>query len=403
MAITTKQTYEPLNEQTVLQLSKKLELFSDHSNIQVNEIGDGNLNLVFRLVDSSTGKSIIIKQALPYAKVVGESWPLTLDRARIEGESLKKTAEFAPEFVPRVLYTDHELALTVMEDLSSHTILRQGLIEGKQYPLLAQHIGTYLAKNLFYTSDFYLHPFQKKKLVQKFTNPELCKITEDLVFTDPFYDIDTNDFPKELQEAVEGLWNDADLKRKVASLKFKFLTSAEALLHGDLHTGSIFVTDTSTKVIDSEFAYYGPQGFDIAHYFANIALNYVSQNIHIIDSVKRDEYQNYLLAHIKETWETFISHYKELWKNEGVELATKLPGFEDEILDTLFHDMIGFAGCEVIRRTIGLAHVADLDSISDFEKQIRLKKQVLKLGKDWITTAQSINDIDEFITYIRSV
>ncbi|MDN4523721.1 S-methyl-5-thioribose kinase [Fictibacillus fluitans] len=403
MATTTKQAYTPLNEQTVIELSQELNLFTEYSSLEVNEIGDGNLNLVFRLVEPSTKKSVIIKQALPYAKVVGESWPLTLDRARIESDSLKKFAEFAPEHVPEVLYSNNDLAVTVMEDLSSHVILRKGLIDGETYPNLAQHIGTFIAKNLFYTSDFYLHPFEKKRLVQQFTNPELCKITEDLVFTDPFYDIETNDFPAELQDAVSELWNDPELRKKAARLKLKFLTNAEALLHGDLHSGSIFVIEESTKIIDSEFAYYGPQGFDIAHFFANIAMNHIAQRAHIKDVEKRAGYQLYLSGLIRDTWNVFTSTYKELWRDKGVELATKLPGFEDEVLEEIFTDMVGFAGCEVIRRTIGLAHVADLDSIADFDEQIRLKKKVLKLGSDWVKNKQRIKNIEEFITSIRSV
>lgn len=101
MATTTKQAYTPLNEQTVIELSQKLDLFSDYRSIEVNEIGDGNLNLVFRLVEPSTQKSVIIKQALPYAKVVGESWPLTLDRARIESDSLKNLLSSRLDMFPK--------------------------------------------------------------------------------------------------------------------------------------------------------------------------------------------------------------------------------------------------------------------------------------------------------------
>ena len=39
--------------------------------------------------------------------------------------------------------------------------------------------------------------------------------------------------------------------------------SPEALIHGDLHTGSIMVTESETRVIDPEFAFYGPMGFDV--------------------------------------------------------------------------------------------------------------------------------------------
>ncbi|MFP3340817.1 phosphotransferase, partial [Micrococcus sp. SIMBA_131] len=72
---------------------------------------------------------------------------------------------------------------------------------------------------------------------------------------------------------VEILWEDQDFLTEVASLKHSFLTKGEALIHGDLHTGSLFVTEGSTKVIDPEFAFYGPAGFDVGAFIANITLS----------------------------------------------------------------------------------------------------------------------------------
>jgi 5-methylthioribose kinase len=52
--------------------------------LRCEEIGDGNLNLIFRIVSANQrGRSVIIKQALPYVRLVGESWPLSPERARI--------------------------------------------------------------------------------------------------------------------------------------------------------------------------------------------------------------------------------------------------------------------------------------------------------------------------------
>ena len=51
---------------------------------------------------------------------------------------------------------------------------------------------------------------------------------------------------------------DTPLKLAVQELKACFLSDAEALLHGDLHTGSVLVTPADTRVIDPEFAFYGP-------------------------------------------------------------------------------------------------------------------------------------------------
>ena len=91
--------------------------------------------------------------------------------------------------------------------------------------------------------------------MKQFTNPDLCDITEKLVFTDPFFDSETNDFEEELREEAQALWADLELQAKAAELKRIFLTSAETLVHGDLHTGSIFANEAETKIIDPEFAF----------------------------------------------------------------------------------------------------------------------------------------------------
>lgn len=393
------QNYTPLTEESAAEVARSLKYFSNNEKLEVSEIGDGNLNYVFRICSSQSGKSIIIKQALPYAKVVGESWPLTLDRARIESEALKKAGEIVPEFVPKVYHHDPILAYTAMEDLSSYVILRKGLIEGYRYPHLAKHIGTYLAHTLFYTSDWYLHPFEKKELVKQFSNPELCKITEDLVFTDPFFDSDTNSFPDALRPAVEKIWNDDDLIHEVAQLKYAFLTRAESLIHGDLHTGSIFVTENSTKIIDPEFAFYGPIGFDIGQFIANIILNAISQEYH---ASQPQAFQEYLYQVIEETWHVFSNQFLQNWQQRGTEKYTQTVKVASTILKQVWEDTVGFAGCEIIRRTIGLALVADLELVKPLEKQIQLKQQALELGALFIKERRSIT-LESLLQTLRSV
>jgi 5-methylthioribose kinase len=50
---------------------------------------------------------------------------------------------------------------------------------------------------------------------------------------------------------------DDALKAAVFAMKSRFLASTQALVHGDLHSGSVMSTEASTFVIDSEFAFYG--------------------------------------------------------------------------------------------------------------------------------------------------
>lgn len=383
MAVITQSAYQTLTEQTAKELVRKLGLFDQNEELNVREIGDGNLNYVFQITNPSTNKRIIVKQALPYAKVVGESWPLTVKRATIEANALKIFKSYNPKLVPEVYYSDEQLAVTVMEDLSHLTIARTGLIKGESYPLLSKHIGEYLAKTLFFTSDFYLHPTKKKELAKQFVNPELCKITEDLVFTDPFFDRETNAFEERLSEDVQQLWEDDELKLEVAKLKKAFLTEQEALLHGDLHTGSIFAGSLETKIIDPEFAFYGPMGFDTGQYFGNLIFQAITRN-----GEKRAE----ILTSLKEFWETFEIHFTELWNCSDTDPYRHTHGYLQSVLNKIFQDTLGFAGCELIRRTIGLAHVKDLDGIQDESKRIQCKKMTLSVGKMLIKNREEHGD-----------
>ncbi|WP_282033347.1 S-methyl-5-thioribose kinase [Metabacillus indicus] len=387
------QSYEPLTESAAVTLALRLGLFEEKSVLSCTEIGDGNLNLVFRITDQSNN-GLIIKQALPYAKVIGESWPLTLDRARIESSAMLKQSETAGEYVPKIYYSDETLAITAMEDLSHLQIARAGLIEGKEFPLLGRHIGEFLGRTLFYSSDFALNPQTKKNLVKQFSNPELCKITEDFVFTDPFFDVESNSFEDELRPAAEAIWNDTELKLEVAKLKHKFLTEAEALVHGDLHTGSIFADDETTKVIDPEFAYYGPIGFDYGHFTANLLMNAIS---------RAEAKQQVLLDHIETAWTVFAEEFSKAWEKDALEVYTGIDGYLSFILEKTFEDAVGFAGVEIIRRTIGLAHVADLDLVEPHDRKIEAKIRALELGKKLVKNRSSIKTPAQIADYFKQV
>lgn len=392
MAILTKQTYESLTESTAIDLVKELNFFPVNAELSCSEIGDGNLNYVFKITERASGASVIIKQALPYAKVVGESWPLTIKRSTIEANALKKHGEYVPHLVPKVFAADELLAVTVIEDLSHLEIVRTGLINGADYSHLSKDIGEYMARTLFFTSDFALHPFEKKRLAAQFSNPELCKITEDLVFTDPFFDHETNDFEPELTVFVHELWNNSELKLEAAKLKRSFVTEAEALLHGDLHTGSIFASNAVTKVIDPEFAFYGPIGFDVGLFIGNL----IFQSI-----VRTGEKKVIIHEHIKTTWEVFYSLFSELWENNNIEPFSKTEGFKENFLQKVFSDAIGFAGCELIRRTIGLSHVKDLDGIEPKELRISAKRKALELGKTLILNRKHWTSITELVAVLE--
>ncbi|CNF67457.1 S-methyl-5-thioribose kinase [Yersinia mollaretii] len=368
--------------------------------VTADEIGDGNLNLVFKIRDAAGISRVIVKQALPYVRCVGESWPLTLDRARIEAETLLTHGQFCPQHTVNVLHHDAELAVMVQEDLSDHEIWRSALIQGKYYPQAASQLGEYLAQTLFHTSDFYQSAQAKKAAVSRYTNPELCQITEDLFFTDPYIDHERNNFDPALLPDVLALRQDNVLKLAVASLKHRFLSKAEALLHGDIHSGSIFVADGRLKAIDAEFGFYGPIGFDIGTALGNLLLNYCGLPglAGPRDAAAGREQR---LKDIHLIWQTFAHRFVALSQEKTQDSSLATEGYAQQFLQQVWSDAVGYCGSELIRRTIGLAHVADLDSITDDEMRRSCQRHALSLGSTLILAAPHIDSIDELVARIR--
>ncbi|MCA6939436.1 S-methyl-5-thioribose kinase [Pectobacterium versatile] len=368
--------------------------------VAAEEIGDGNLNLVFKIKDEAGVSRVIVKQALPYVRCVGESWPLTLDRARIEAETLLTHARFCPQHTVTVLYHDPELAVMVQEDLSDHRIWRSELVNGADYPQAAAQLGEYLAQTLFHTSDFYQHPHEKKAAVSQFTNPELCQITEDLFFTDPYIDHERNQFDAALTPDVHALREDRALKLAVAGLKHRFLSKAEALLHGDIHSGSIFVAEGRLKAIDAEFGFYGPIGFDAGTAVGNLLLNYCGLP-GLLAPREAAAGRERRLEDIRTLWQTFSARFLALSESESRDPALAESGYAALFLQQVWLDAVGYCGTELIRRTIGLAHVADLDSIQETEARLACQRHAISLGRTLVLAAPHIADVDALLARVR--
>ncbi len=381
----------------------------------VREVGDGNLNLVF-IVEGPAG-GVAVKQALPYVRLVGESWPLPLSRAHYEHLALVEQARHVPDLVPAVLHYEPGQAFIVLELLQPHIIMRRGMIQAIRYPRFADDIARFMAETLFRTSDLCLPAAEKKARIAAFCgNTALCKITEDLIFTEPYMVAPNNRWTSpELDGIAAEFRADAELKLAVSRLKLKFLAAPEAMLHGDLHTGSVMATPEQTKVIDPEFAFYGPMGFDIGAVLANLLLNYFSQDGHATPEAPRADYQDWVLATTVEVWQKFAAHFLSLWRSHATGDAYPAPLFEDASsqmrleeerashLRRLFRDALGFAAAKMIRRILGLAHNIDLEWIEDQKRRALCETRALRLARELMVHAADYPTIETVTDAARAM
>jgi 5-methylthioribose kinase len=182
----------------------------------------------------------------------------------------------------------------------------------------------------------------------------------------------------------------------------KFASNTETMLHGDLHSGSIMSTDDESRIIDPEFAQYGPMGFDIGMLTANFLMAYFSQPGHRSEA-ELASYQSWILNTIVEIFEHFNAEFKHLWATERTGMLYPKTLFEDQghssedacrsMLKHIMNDALSFCGIEMHRRVLSLAHNADFEAIEDTAVRAPLEARNIAMGAELILNSEHIKDI----------
>ena len=361
----------------VISYVKEKNLFHGNANLTVKEIGDGNINYIFKVENKIDGKSIILKQADKLLRSSGR--PLDLTRSKIEANILRIENNLAPHFVPEIYFYDEIMCVLAMEDISEYKNLRTELIAGKIFPNFVDNISEFLSRTLLLTTDLFMNKFEKKKNVKEFTNPELCDISECLVFTEPYdNNRNRNIITAGNEEFVENtLYKNEDLHFTILKLREKFMNYSQSLIHGDLHSGSIFINEKGIKIIDPEFSFYGPMAYDIGNVIGNLYFPLYRAKFFMEDSKKKEEFINWLEKCILDIPILFSEKCKLLWEKYSNDKLLKNKKFRDYYIENIVKDSLAYAGTEMIRRTVGDAKVLELTSLENSEKKLQLEKELI--------------------------
>jgi len=371
-----------------------LHKFDSDEETECIEIGDGNINYVFKIWSKKDGHSVVVKQADKLLRSSGR--PLDTYRNKIEAKILQMEGELAPGLVPEVFYYDEIMCALSMEDISAYKNLRKELMANRVYDHLAENFSTFVAETLLPTTDLVLAADEKKQRVKFFTNPELCEITERLVLTEPFYDFKhENVFQTENAGFVEEtLYNDDALKAEVGKLRERFMNNAQALIHGDLHSGSIFANENGIKVIDPEFAFYGPMGYDIGNLVGNLFFSWVNKIYTMPEETGAiAALENTVRATVDLTWEKMRAKYDALVEYPFY----KIPAFKASYFAGIMADTFGYAGTEIIRRTVGDSKVSELTDLTELSLRIPMERSLIRLGIRLMENAEDIHSGKELL------
>jgi 5-methylthioribose kinase len=345
----------------------------------VRDVGDGNVNWVY-IVRDLDGRGVCLKQAMEALRI-DPNWLIPPERARREADALLAYGRLTPGLVPEVFDYNPERNITAMENLDDHIVWQKALIKGERHNGAAEALGRYVGALAFGTSLFALERHELSRWIAKTQNPDLALITEDLVFTEPLVDLGRNSvLPANERDAAE-FAADAEMMKAMGYAKWVFMTHAEALIHGDLHAGSVMVRKPagsdeadSVKAFDPEFGFMGPVAFDLGALYAS----YVIAAARAF-ALREDERAAWCLELVSKTWDSFEAEFRRRWP-ERIDPRVFGDAFLEQRLATWREEAWLFAAAKMSRRIVGMAKRADIETLPP-EQREGAARGVLQLSR----------------------
>lgn len=392
--------YKHLTKKTTTEYLKiNTNIFNMDDTLSIYEIGggeddgDGFVNHLFR-VTNQNGYAVIVKQALPYLKTVGEGFPLTVDRNEIEANTLRIREAFASEYVPKLLFLDVDNYIFVMEDCGHLKIMRFELIKMKEFPKFSKQMGEFLGKSHFYTSDWYLDSIVKKELGAHFVNPEMRRVMETLMFLSGNDNFETD--PKMLEnkphvKMADLFWEDNKVSLELLLLRDIYMQKSQCLVHSDIHTSNVMIDENEMKIIDQEYTFMGPAAYDLGYLIGNFIYQYISWEYRTNQgtSEQRSKYQEYLLSTIQNTITEYFTVLSECFENDAKEIYKRQDYLEAVLLDIL-QDSMGFAAGMMMGRVTRLAPLPEFDIINNIANRNNARRLALTIAKVMLLNRKSV-------------
>lgn len=342
---------------------------------------DSLANVVMRVTSEAGNPSVILKHILPYvraAKENGVHMPLNQNRIYTEVFSLNIWNNIQPGTAPKVYHYDDENFIILMEDLQGMKTLRSELIKQKRYPNFPVQLGQLLGRVSFYTSSHYLNRDEKKALYKTLTHMDTESFWNAVIFDRILYEATILPINPGVRDTIDAFSSDFKIRKEVQKLKTIFNENKQCLIHKDLHTSNIFISDNDVCIYDSEYAGYGPIAFDIGRLVGNILLNIASLHVGTDQDVEqRRAYQDYLINCIEDLLTSFSNQFECSWNSHvNGHLNTR-----DRFTRNAMSEGLGMAACTTICRLFDIGLCFDMKRIENMEALTRAQKVAIQMAR----------------------
>jgi 5-methylthioribose kinase len=311
-------------------LQSKGWLQADESVLEIARAGEGNMNLVLRI--RTDRRSMILKQSRPWV----EKYPqISAPENRIVGEVtfyrvIQGIGDLA-DTMPRLLAFDENARAALLEDLGDVRDYTR-MYDGERPPCdelrpMLRWLGL-LHRTAFPQS---LRPFMANRAMRALNHRHLFDFP-----LQPNNGWALDGFTPGLQALADRLKENPAYIEAIQTLGERYLADGDRLLHGDFYPGSWVQTPAGPRVIDPEFAFFGPAEYDVG----------------------------VCLAHLT------MAGYEESERAALFMSYTPTPGFDRALVSR-------FAGMEIMRRLIGVAQLPLTRSIDQKHALLDLSERLV--------------------------
>ena len=136
--------------------------------------------------------------------------------------------------------------------------------------------------------------------------------------------------------------------------------------------------------MDPEFAFYGPMGYDIGNVIGNLYFSWANKIFAHSDEEKTAAAVRALKTCIAEVYDKTRERLEKRY-DEWVTLPLyRIPAFREKWIGSVMADAAGYAGTEIIRRTVGDSKVMEITSVTDPEQRIPMERALVNFGVELI-------------------
>ncbi|MBU4440034.1 MAG: phosphotransferase [Firmicutes bacterium] len=416
----TFDSYGNLTVTGVADYLKEKEIFPADANLTVVDLHavkesiEGFVNLIYHVYDQS-GKSVIMKQMLsmPRFRIEDEKnntvedsnrggWTLDLGRMRSEIATLIFWNSVYPGICPEIYLFDEPGRIIVMEDLMELSLLRFELCRMVKHGHFTNKIGAFFARNLFYSSNLHLTNYKKSEVERFFTNPEYTALVEFLFHENIGVSWERDMIPGTAEKRTELVDNPA-IQAEFKRLENKFMEDKECLIHTDLHSSNIMISADDVRIIDGEFAGFGPLAQDFGRLTASLSLNYVSWFGDTDRTAEeKADFHHYLLTTIEDLYSTFQNEFRQLVDTHREEsYSLKTLDVEAYLIDQL-QNALSYTGVNIMSRLANRGICYDLLRLPEANRLVPCLLG-LDISKELMLNHRNYTTIKEYTQLLKNL